>query len=124
MDEAYASPSLSWRSEQSACCACPVCLAFTYDPDFAALALLATYAFLLLAYSDYLYLHRPTAFLRSLSRPGVSPRGKALTPSNYTVVRGVFIQSEPDFNATDYDGLSDSFGLIDKSPNRWRNFSR
>jgi hypothetical protein len=95
----------------------------TNGPELVALALLAT-AFLLLANGDCLSLHRPTAFLRSLNRPDVPSRGKALTPSNCTVVRGVFVQSEPDFNATDYDVLSDSFGLMDKSPNRWLNLSR
>lgn len=104
---------MSWRSELPARCACPVWLAYTYGAEFAALALLAT-ALLLPAFYNCLSLHRQTAFLRSLSRPGVSSRGKTLTPSNCTVVRGVFIHSDPDFNATDYDVLSDSFGLIDK----------
>ncbi|RSH93007.1 hypothetical protein EHS25_008455 [Saitozyma podzolica] len=104
IEEAYASPSLRWKK-------------------LVALALLAT-TFLLLANNDCLRLHRPTAFLRPTNQPGVPSRGKALTPSNYTVVRGFFVQSEPDFNATDYDVLSDSFGLMDKSPNRWVTFSR
>jgi hypothetical protein len=121
--EAYASPSLRWKSELPACCACPAWSATTYGAELVALALLAT-TFLLLANNDCLRLHRPTAFLRPTNQPGVPSRGKALTPSNYTVVRGFFVQSEPDFNATGYDVLSDSFGLMDKSPNRWVTFSR
>lgn len=49
--------------------------------------------------------------------------GKVLTPTNYTVVKGVFIQDSPTFNATGYNVFNDSFGLIDKSPNRWKNFT-
>ena len=45
--------------------------------------------------------------------------GKAHAPTNYTVVSGIFIQDDPSFDADGYDMLSDSFGLIDKSPDRW-----
>lgn len=31
-------------------------------------------------------------------------------------------QDSPDFNATGYDLLQDSFGLLDKSPSRWSTF--
>ncbi|KAL1405992.1 putative phosphoglycerate mutase pmu1 [Vanrija albida] len=50
--------------------------------------------------------------------------GKTLAPSNYTVVPGVFVQDDPKFNATGYDLLSDSFGLLDKSAKRWKNFTK
>ncbi len=50
--------------------------------------------------------------------------GKTLTPTNYTVIPGVFIQDSPKYNATNYNLLNDSFGLIDKSPERWQNFTR
>ena len=50
--------------------------------------------------------------------------GKKLTPTNYTVVPNVFIQDSPAFNTTGYNLLNDSFGLIDKSPGRWQNFTK
>jgi hypothetical protein len=50
--------------------------------------------------------------------------GRILTVSNYTVVQGLFKQSDPDFKDGGYDLLGDSFGLIDKGPERWRNFER
>lgn len=49
--------------------------------------------------------------------------GKVLTVNNYTVVPNVFIQDSPTFNATGYNTLNDSFGLIDKSAQRWKNFT-
>lgn len=55
---------------------------------------------------------------------GRGGKGKVLEPRNYTVVQGFFIQSDPSFGNVDYDPLNDSFGLIDKSPNRWRDFER
>lgn len=45
-------------------------------------------------------------------------------PTSYEVVPGIFIQDDPDFNEDGYDSLKDSFGLIDKSPNRWTNLTR
>jgi len=50
--------------------------------------------------------------------------GKKLTPSNYTVIPNIFIQDSPTFNATGYNLLNDSFGLIDKSAGRWQNFTK
>lgn len=50
--------------------------------------------------------------------------GKTLTVSNYTVVQGIFAHSDPEFKDEGYDLLNDSFGLIDKSPERWVNFER
>lgn len=50
--------------------------------------------------------------------------GKTLAPANYSVVGGLFVQSDPGFNATGYDMLRDGFGLRDKSPERWSNFTR
>lgn len=50
--------------------------------------------------------------------------GKKLTPTNYTVVPGIFIQDSPTFNATGYNVLNDSFGLIDKSSDRWTNLTQ
>lgn len=50
--------------------------------------------------------------------------GKTLSPSNVTVVPGFFIQDDPNFNETGYDALQDSFGLIDKSRNRWKKFAK
>lgn len=50
--------------------------------------------------------------------------GKTLTASNYTVVQGIFVQSDPDFKDADYDVLGDSFGLIDKSHDRWIKFEQ
>ncbi|ORX37383.1 histidine phosphatase superfamily [Kockovaella imperatae] len=48
--------------------------------------------------------------------------GKTLAGiTNFTVVPGIFIQDDPSFNSSGYDLLQDSFGLIDKSPNRWKN---
>jgi hypothetical protein len=49
--------------------------------------------------------------------------GKTLTPTNYTVVQGIFIQDDPNFESSGYDLLTDSFGLIDKSTKRWRNLT-
>ena len=49
--------------------------------------------------------------------------GKALTPTNYTVVPGIFIQDDPSFTGKNYSMLKDSFGLIDKSENRWTNLT-
>lgn len=42
----------------------------------------------------------------------------------YTVVKGIFIQSDPEFENEGYDVLNDSFGLIDKTPERWRKFGK
>jgi broad specificity phosphatase PhoE len=57
-------------------------------------------------------------------RNGTDPyHGKALAPSNYTVVRGLFRQTEPDFDPEGYDMLADSFGLLDKGAHRWRRFT-
>lgn len=50
--------------------------------------------------------------------------GKKLTVANYTVVPGIFVQDSPSFNATGYNTFNDSFGLIDKSENRWKNLTR
>ena len=44
--------------------------------------------------------------------------------TNYTVVPGIFIQDDPKFNSTGYNLLNDSFGLIDKSPQRWTNLTK
>lgn len=50
--------------------------------------------------------------------------GRTLIPTNYTVVQGIFKQSDPKFKDDNYDVLGDSFGLIDKSPERWRKFQQ
>lgn len=54
--------------------------------------------------------------------------GKTLTVSNYTVVQGLFAHSDPEFKdagkGEGYDNLDDSFGLIDKSPDRWQCFAQ
>jgi len=50
--------------------------------------------------------------------------GKTLTVSNYTVVQGLFKQSDPDFKDGGYDLLGASFGLIDTSPDRWIKFEQ
>ncbi|KAI5478262.1 phosphoglycerate mutase family protein [Pseudohyphozyma bogoriensis] len=46
------------------------------------------------------------------------------TPTNYTVVPDIFIQDSADFNATGYNAFTDSFGLIDKSANRWHTLTK
>lgn len=50
--------------------------------------------------------------------------GKTLAPSNITVVTGIFRQDDPDLNEKEYDMLKDGFGLLDKSADRWKNFTR
>jgi hypothetical protein len=50
--------------------------------------------------------------------------GKTLLPTNYTVVPGIFYQDEPTYNNTNYNSLTDSLGLLDKSPGRWDNLTR
>jgi hypothetical protein len=50
--------------------------------------------------------------------------GKTLLPTNYTVVPGIFYQDAADYNNTDYNSLTDSFGLLDKSADRWNNLTR
>ncbi|KAL8286550.1 hypothetical protein RQP46_004567 [Phenoliferia psychrophenolica] len=49
--------------------------------------------------------------------------GHLFAPTNYSIVPDIFIQDSPTFNATGYDVLSDSFGLIDKSKGRWKKFA-
>lgn len=49
--------------------------------------------------------------------------GKTLAPSNVTVITGLFRQDDPDLDPNGYDMLKDSFGLIDKSPDRWKKFT-
>ena len=49
--------------------------------------------------------------------------GKVLTANNYSVIPNIFIQDSPTFNATGYNTLNDSFGLIDKSAQRWKKFT-
>ncbi|GAA5913522.1 hypothetical protein JCM8208_000700 [Rhodotorula glutinis] len=44
------------------------------------------------------------------------------TPTNYTVVQDFFVQSLAGFNSSAFDPLTSSFGLIDRSPSRWRTF--
>ncbi|ORY73408.1 histidine phosphatase superfamily [Leucosporidium creatinivorum] len=48
--------------------------------------------------------------------------GKVFTPTNYTVVRGFFLQDEPSFNSTTFDLLHSSFGLLSNSTSRWHSF--
>lgn len=50
--------------------------------------------------------------------------GKTLAPSNVTVVTGLFRQDDPDLDPEGYDMLKDSFGLLDKSPQRWKKFTK
>lgn len=50
--------------------------------------------------------------------------GKTFVPTNYTVVQGLFVQSDPGYKDDGYDVLGDSFGLIDKSLERWIKFER
>ena len=56
-----------------------------------------------------------------LSRDVTRHRG---VPTAYEVVAGIFIQDDPDFESDGYDSLNDSFGLIDKSPERWTNLAK
>lgn len=50
--------------------------------------------------------------------------GKTLAPSNVTVVTGLFRQDDPELDPEGYDMLKDSFGLLDKSHNRWKKFTK
>ena len=50
--------------------------------------------------------------------------GKTLTPTNFAVVPGIFIQDDPSFTGKNYNMLNDSFGLIDKSDDRWVNLTK
>lgn len=50
--------------------------------------------------------------------------GKTLAPSNVTVVTGLFRQDDPDLDPEGYDMLKDSFGLLDKSFDRWKKFTK
>ena len=51
--------------------------------------------------------------------------GKQLSSVNtYTVLPGIFIQDDPELDASGYNVLNDSFGLIDKSANRWTNLTQ
>lgn len=50
--------------------------------------------------------------------------GKTLAPSNVTVITGLFRQDDPDLKEDGYDMLKDGFGLLDKSPDRWKKFTR
>lgn len=50
--------------------------------------------------------------------------GKTLAPSNVTAITGLFRQDDPDLDPEGYDMLKDSFGLLDKSPDRWKKFTR
>jgi hypothetical protein len=45
-------------------------------------------------------------------------------PTTYATVPGIFIQDDPDFDEDGYDSLKDSFGLIDKSEDRWTKLTR
>ncbi|KLT44325.1 phosphoglycerate mutase-like protein [Cutaneotrichosporon oleaginosum] len=66
----------------------------------------------------------PSSLPSLLSRNGTDPyHGKSLAPSNYTVVTGLFRQSEPDFDPEGYDMLRDSFGLLYKGADRWLRFT-
>jgi hypothetical protein len=47
--------------------------------------------------------------------------GKLLDVEEYTVVQGIFKQSDP---SSSPNGRMDSFGLIDKSPDRWMKFEQ
>jgi hypothetical protein len=47
--------------------------------------------------------------------------GKLLDVEEYTVVKGIFKQSDP---STSPNGRMDSFGLIDKSQDRWMKFEQ
>ena len=72
------------------------------------------------------FLLAPSALFAPPERHEASTKlyyGKRLTPSNYTVIKGVFIQDSPTFDSTGYNLLNDSFGLIDKSSGRWQNFT-
>ncbi|GAA6061935.1 hypothetical protein JCM10212_001503 [Sporobolomyces blumeae] len=51
------------------------------------------------------------------------PSTRVFTPTNYTVVDGLFVQSSPSFNTSaPYDLLKHSFGLVDQSKYRWSRF--
>lgn len=50
--------------------------------------------------------------------------GKTINVRNYTVIQGVFKQSDPDFVDYGYDLLGDSFGLIDQEGDKWGKFER
>lgn len=92
---------------------------------YAALAMLSA-LLALLALSAPLAASSPLDAVADLAARGKHDKyhGKTLAPSNFTVVPGIFIQDDPKFNATGYDLLSDSFGLIDKSAKRWKNFTK
>ena len=66
--------------------------------------------------------------LRIMTTIGPSPGSEAEheyhQSREYSVVQGVFKQSDPDFNDKGYDLLNDSFGLVDQEGDRWRNFQR
>lgn len=42
----------------------------------------------------------------------------------FSVVQGIFKQSDPEFRDSGYDSLRDSFGLIDKEGDKWGKFNR
>jgi hypothetical protein len=44
--------------------------------------------------------------------------------SKFSVVQGIFKQSDPDFIDGGYDLLGDSFGLIEQEGDRWGKFQR
>ncbi|GAA5877258.1 hypothetical protein JCM16303_006217 [Sporobolomyces ruberrimus] len=51
------------------------------------------------------------------------PLTRVFTPTNYTIVDGLFRQSSPSFNNSDgSDPLKHSFGLVDTSRERWSRF--
>lgn len=49
----------------------------------------------------------------------ISDPTNTFTPTNYTVVTGLFEQDSSSFNVTAYDQVADAFGIVDRSSKRW-----
>lgn len=63
-------------------------------------------------------------FLGILGLLSLATANKLFVPTNYTIVPGFFIQDSPSFNATGYNFLNDTFGLLDKGPQHWSRFRK
>lgn len=88
------------------------------------MGLFALAAFLLLApYGTAVPSYVPGSIFKP--KNGSDPfHGKTLAPSNVSVVTGLFRQDDPDLDEEGYDMLKDGFGLLDKSADRWRKFTK
>ncbi|ORY82331.1 histidine phosphatase superfamily [Leucosporidium creatinivorum] len=63
----------------------------------------------------------PAVLGASVPRTKTTVATNLFTPTNYTVVKDIFIQDSPTFSSSGYDAFSDSLGLIDKTAKRWEN---